>query len=174
MPRILDLQISTPRLVGRIFVATVLAGIDFFVFYVLISPKDTFLERILPTSFYSTVHTTLSSFVNPSLPTIGIMIAALIFLDHFFRGTRISGAFFIVTGALFSWYTYTFFQGGTIRIDIPSGLVQGISGTLSAHAVLLMWLFIAPSLLTIVKGAIMLYSSNRKQERRVQSALDSV
>ncbi len=163
MPRILDLELSTPRLIGRIVVATIFAGIDFFVFYVLISPNDTFIARFLPASFYSTLHNAMSSFVSPELPTIGIIIAVLIFCEQIFKGTRIFGAFLIIMGALFSWYTYAFFQGGTMTMDIPGGLIPGISGTVIVHAYVLMWLLITPSLLTILKGGLMLYASNKKK-----------
>jgi hypothetical protein len=163
MPKILDLELSTPRFIARIIVAAILAGIDFFVFYVLISPNDTFLARFLPASVYTTLHNAMSSFVSPELPIIGILIAALIFLEQIFKGTRISGIFLVIMGALFSWYTYTFFQGGTMTFDIPSGLIQGVSGSATVRAYLLMWLFIAPSLLTILKGGLMLYTSNKKK-----------
>lgn len=166
MPKILDLELTTPRFIGRMLVAALLAGIDFFVFYVLISPNDTILASFLPASIYNTLHNTLGSFVSPELPVIGILIAALIFVEQVFKGTRISGAFLVFAGALFSWYTYTFFQGGTMTFMIPSGLVPGVtSGSATVHAYLLMWLFITPSLLTILKGGLMLYTSNRKKQK---------
>ena len=166
MPKILDLELSTPRFIGRIVVAALLAGMDFFVFNVLISPNDTFLASFLPSNIYNTLRNTLGSFVSPELPIIGILIATLIFVEQVFKGTRISGAFLVFTGALFSWYTYTFFQGGAMTFMIPSGLVPGItSGSATVHAYLLMWLFIAPSLLTILKGGLMFYTSNRKMQK---------
>ncbi len=169
MPRILDLEISTPRLVGRIVLAFILAGIDFFVFYVLISPHSTFLERFLPASVASSFSAAMSSFVSPTLPLIGIVIAVLIFFDQIFKGTRIAGAFLIMTGSLFAWYTYSFFQGGKMTFNIPSGLIKNVSGVLTVHATLLMWLFILPSVLTVLKGALMLYSSNRRKTQESPS-----
>jgi hypothetical protein len=169
MPRILDLEISTPKLIMRVIVAFILAGIDFFFFYVLISPNDTFLQKILPPSISSHVQSAMSSFVSPSLPLIGLAIVALIFFDQIFKGTRIEGAFLIIMGSLFAWYTYTIFGGGTMNLNIPQGLVQNISGNITVHAALLMWLFILPSLLTVVKGALMLYNSNKRKQVRVQT-----
>ena len=163
MPRILDLQISTPRLIGRIILAFILAGIDFFFLYVLISPNDTFISRFLPASISSHLSTAMSSFVSPTLPLIGLLMAVLIFFDQIFKQTRIEGAFLMIMGGLFAWYTYAIFEGGTLNLNIPSGLVQNISGNFTVHAALLMWLFILPSLLTIVKGALMLYNSNRRK-----------
>ena len=163
MPRILDLQISTPRLIGRVILAVILAGIDFFIFYVLISPKDTFILHYLPANISSTLSNTMSSFVSPTLPLIGLVIVSLIFLDQIFKGTRIEGAFMIIMGSIFAWYTYTVFQGGTMNLNIPSGLIHNISGNIILHATLLMWLFILPSLLSILKGALMLSNANRRK-----------
>ena len=163
MPRILDLQISTPRLIGRVILAIILAGIDFFLFYVLISPNDTFILHYLPANVSSTLSNAMSSYVSPTLPLIGLVIVALIFLDQIFKGTRIEGAFLITLGGIFAWYTYTIFQGGTMNLNIPSGLIQNISGNITLHATLLMWLFILPSLLSIVKGALMLSNANKRK-----------
>lgn len=163
MPRILDLQISTPRLILRIIGAFILAGIDFFFFYVIISPDDTLLQRFLPASISSHLTSTLSSFVSPTLPLIGLVIVVLIFFDQIFKQTRIEGAFLMMMGSLFALYTYTIFGGGTMNITIPAGLVQNITGNITVQAWLLMWLFILPSLLTVVKGAMMLYISNRRK-----------
>jgi drug/metabolite transporter (DMT)-like permease len=163
VPRILDLQISIPRLIGRVILAFILAGIDFFIFYILISPKDTFIQHYLPATFSSHLTTAMSSFVSPTLPFIGLVIAVLIFFDQIFKQTRIEGAFLMIMGALFAWYTYAIFEGGTMNLNIPKGLIQNISGNITIHATLIMWLFILPSLLTVVKGALMLYSSNKRK-----------
>lgn len=171
MPRILDLQISTPRLIGRVIFAFILAGIDFFFLYVLISPNDTFILHYLPASVSSHLGTAMSSFVSPTLPLIGLVIAVLIFFDQIFKQTRIEGAFLMMMGSLFAWYTYTIFQGGTMDLNIPAGLVQNISGSITLHATLIMWLFILPELLTIVKGALMLYASNKRKPQKQMVAV---
>ena len=163
MPRILDLQISTPRLIGRVILAVILAGIDFFIFYVLISPKDAFILHYLPVNISSTLSNAISSFVSPTLPLIGLVIVTLIFLHQIFKGTRIEGAFLIMMGSIFAWYTYVVFQGGTMNLNIPTGLIQNISGNITLHATLLMWLFILPSLLSILKGTLMLSSANMRK-----------
>lgn len=170
MPRILDLQISTLRLVLRVIYAVILASIDIFIFYILISPNDTLLRRFLPASISSHLTTALSSFVSPTLPLIGLAMAALIFLDTIFKQTRIEGAFVMITGGLFAWYTYAIFDGGTMNLAIPSGLVQNVTGNITIQASLIMWLFILPSLLTAVKGALMLYNSNKKKAPKLAAA----
>ncbi|MDG6904392.1 MAG: hypothetical protein JRN20_01250 [Nitrososphaerota archaeon] len=162
MPKILDLEISTPRLVLRVIYAAILASIDIFIFYILISPNDTLLQRFLPPSISSQLTSALSSFVSPTLPTIGLVMAALIFLDTMFKKTRIEGAFVMITGGLFAWYTYTIFGGGTMNLAMPSGLVQNITGSITVQASLIMWLLMLPSILTVVKGALMLFASNKK------------
>jgi len=174
VPRILDLQISTPRLVGRVILAFILAGIDFFFLYVLISPSDTFVLHYLPANVSSHLATAMSSFVSPTLPLIGLVIVVLIFFDQIFKRTRIEGAFLVVMGAVFAWYTYVIFQGGTLNLNIPSGLVQNITGNVIVHATLLMWLFILPSLLTIVKGALMLSYSNKRKKLVLVAQTSSV
>ncbi len=98
MPRILDLQISTPRLIGRVILAFILAGIDFFFLYVLISPNDTFVLHYLPANVSSHLTTAMSAFVSPTLPLIGIVIAVLIFFDQIFKRTKIEGAFLMIMG----------------------------------------------------------------------------
>ena len=168
MPRILDLQISTPRLIGRLIVAFILAGIDFFFFYILISPHDTLLQRFLPPSIASHLTSAMSSFVSPTLPLIGIVIAVLIFFDQIFKQTRIEGAFLMIMGALFAWYTYVIFGGGTMNLAIPAGIIQNITGNITVQASLIMWLLILPSLLTVVKGAVMLYTSNKRKVPKQQ------
>ena len=46
-------------------------------------------------------------------------------------------------------------------VKIPSGLVQGISGSVAMDLTLVMWLLILPSLLTIVKGGVLLLHATR-------------
>lgn len=169
MPRILDLQISTPRLIGRVILAFVLAGIDFFIFYVLISPKDTFILRYLPANVSSTLSNTMSSFVSPTLPLIGLFIVGLIFLSQIFKGTRIEGGFVMLMGGIFAWYTYAIFQGGTMNLNIPTGLIRNVSGNITLHATLLMWLLILPSVLSVSNGAMMLYFANGSRSQPVQA-----
>lgn len=160
MPKILDLELSTPRFIGRIIVAIILAGIDFFFLYILISPSSSFVENLMPASlapFFTAMH----KFIPPTLPIIGLAIAFLIFFDQIFKQTKIEGGFVIVMSSLFAWYAYNVFQGGTMHITIPAGLVQNVTGAIIVNATLIMWMLILPSLLSIVKGALMLFHSNR-------------
>ena len=161
MPKILDLELSTPRFIGRIIVAVILAGIEFFFLYVFISPNSSFVENLLPASL-APIFSAMHKFVTPTLPIIGLVIAFLIFFDQIFKKTKIEGAFLIIMSSLFAWYTYNIFQGGTMHITIPSGIVQNVTGDITVSAALIMWLLILPSLLSIVKGVLMLVHSNRK------------
>lgn len=166
LPRILDLELSMPRFIGRIIAALILAGIEFFFLYVLISPNASFLENLLPASL-SPIFSAMHKFVTPTLPIIGLAIAFLIFFDQIFKKTKIEGAFLIVMSSLFAWYTYNIFQGGTMHITIPTGIVQNVTGDITVSATLIMWLLILPSLLSIVKGGLMLLHSNRKPANEI-------
>lgn len=166
MPRILDLELSTPRLIGRIIAAVILAGIEFFFLYIIISPNSSFLENLLPASL-APIFDAMHKFVTPTLPILGLVIAFLIFFDQIFKKTKIEGVFLIIMSGLFAWYTYNIFQGGTMHITIPSGIVQNVTGEITVSAALIMWLLILPSLLSIAKGALMLFYSNRNAANRI-------
>ncbi|MDG6997561.1 MAG: hypothetical protein JRN15_00420 [Nitrososphaerota archaeon] len=127
MPKILDLELSTPSFIGWIILAFILAGIDFFFLYVLISPNASFVENLTPARldpFFTAMH----KFITPTLPIIGLIIAFLIFFDQIFRQTRIEGGFVIIMSTLFVWYIFNVFQGGTLHISIPAGIVQNVTG----------------------------------------------
>lgn len=166
MPRILDLELSMPRFIGRIIAGVILAGIDFFFLYVLISPNSSFVENLLPASL-APIFAAMHKFVTPTLPIIGLVIAFLIFFDQIFKRTRIEGGFLIIMSSLFAWYTYSIFQGGTMHITIPSGVIQNVTGDITLSASLIMWLLMLPSLLSIVKGVLMLVYSNRNTANEI-------
>lgn len=72
------------------------------------------------------------------------------------RGSSLYGAILILIGVLFAAYTYLLLHGGSIGGTLPSNLSLGASGNFAIDVSLLMVVLLVPSLLTVVKGALLL------------------
>ena len=162
MVKLLDLELSKGALLFRMIVAVIVGTINVLLFYYLPTRIGSISSGYLPSNYASSISAFISGLVSPLLPIIGIALGVFVLLGIVFRGTKIYGLFVALNGALFAAYTYVFFQGGTVHVNIPSGLVQNVTGTLVLGLNLLMLLLIIPSLLTIVKGAVLLTQARHR------------
>ena len=166
MVKLLDLDLSRGAFILRMIFGVIVGTINVMLFYYIPTSIASLASGYLPSNNVSSFNAFISGLVNPLLPIIGIALGVFGFLGILFRGTRIYGLFVSCIGVLFVAYTYVFFQGGTIHVNIPYGLVHNVSGNLELGLNLLMLLFVIPSLLTIVKGAVLLIQATH----RVQNA----
>ena len=161
MVKFFDLDLSPRSICVRVASAIIFASLEGFLFYYLPTHLASLLSLYLPRNSSSNIQSMIAALVSPALPLTGIAISLIAFFGILLRGSKIYGIILVVDGILFSFYTYLFFQGGTMLVKIPSGLVQGISGSVAMDLTLVMWLLILPSLLTIVKGGVLLLHATR-------------
>ena len=96
-----------------------------------------------------------ASLVSAYLPLVGLAVAALVFLGVLLRGSRAYGPVLVVLGGALLAYVYVMFHGGTIDIAIPQVQQYSISGSVAIGLAALMYLFMVPALLTLVKGVVL-------------------
>ncbi|HZW55543.1 MAG TPA: hypothetical protein VFF30_04575 [Nitrososphaerales archaeon] len=163
MPEFMGLEISGASLALRMVLASLSAAASFAIYYYVPANIGNLVSSYIPSTVASGVSGILAGFVSPFLLIIGLLIAVFSFLSILLKGTKIYGVVVMMTGALFAIYTYLVFQGGSISVNIPqSSLIQNVSGSIQVQLSLLMLLFILPSLLTVVKGGLILASANRE------------
>lgn len=132
-----------------------LAALVFLVFYYLPVNFSALVSGSLPSNSAAAVSSVAAAVVG-STPIIGLVLAVLVFLGAVLRGSRVYGMILILVGSLFATYTYLLFHGGSIGGTLPSDLSLGASGSFAIDASLLMVVLLIPSLLTVVKGALLL------------------
>lgn len=69
----------------------------------------------------------LDSIINPNLPTLGLLLAFLVFDETLSKGTKVHGLFVLALGVSFILYIYLLFQGGTISLEIPEGIFPSLT-----------------------------------------------
>ncbi|MDG6999984.1 MAG: hypothetical protein JRN15_12815 [Nitrososphaerota archaeon] len=156
MVKLLGLELSGGAFGLRLSAALILAALEAFLFYYLPTNVGSLASGYLPSSYSSQIVSLVSGLVSPLLPILGLVIAVLGLLGILLKGTKIYGLIIALIGATFAGYTYLFFQGGTIHLNVPPGLIQNVTGQISLELYLVMLLLIIPSLLTIVKGGVLL------------------
>ncbi len=60
------------------------------------------------------------------MPPVGLLVAALVYLGALSRGTKVYGVIVILLRIYFLAYVYLFFHGGTISIQVPPKILQGV------------------------------------------------
>jgi len=158
----MGLQLSSAALAIRVVSGAVLAGLTFLVFYYVPANLSSLLSPYLPSSYAAAVSSVAAALIGSTLPILGLVLTVLVFLEVVLRGSRPYGIILILTGLLFAAYTYTIMQGGTIAIKLSGNLPQGASGNIDVGVSLMMLVLLIPSLLTVVKGALLLGSSSRE------------
>lgn len=159
MPKILDLELKGSSLALRVVTGIIAAGITFFLLYYLPANFLSLLGQLVPAQALpdpSILNTLLSSLVNPSLPMIGLLLTVLVFLECLLRGSKAYGPILIISGLSFIAYLYLLFHGGTMTITLPASLLMGISAGVAVDLTVIMLLFMLPSLLTIINGAVLM------------------
>ena len=161
MLRILGLEITGGRLAMRMLLGGLLAFFTFVILYLL--PLDIVELAIgaVPAQMEAQIAPILASLIHPALPPLGLALTPVVFLLIVLRGSKIYGSLVVLEGALSFTYVFFAFQGGIFSVNIPSSLLSSISGlpagvsisiVLQSNLVLLMVLFLLPSVLIAVKG----------------------
>jgi len=150
-------KLSKKELVVRIF----LGGLLFLVFFLIFSYIPANISRMpnylpLDLRLREAIKQILDSIINPNLPTLGLLLAFLVFAETLSKGTKVHGFFVLALGIAFLSYIYLLFQGGTISLEIPEGIFPSLTLKLSIDVSLLMYLFMLPFLLLAIKGLISL------------------
>lgn len=155
MPKLIDVEVSGGGLAIRLVTGIVGAIIAFILLFFIPTSAASLVSGSVPASFASGINSLISSLVNPVMPPLGLLVAVLVFLSALLRGTKIYGLIVILLGIFYLAYIYLFFHGGTINIQVPQGIAQGVSGSIVVELNLLMLLFMIPSILTIIKGIVL-------------------
>jgi hypothetical protein len=151
----MDLQLSSASLALRVISGAALAALVFLVFYYLPANFSALVSGSLTPSSAAAVSSVAAAIIG-STPIIGLVLAVLVFLGAVLRGSSVYGAILILIGVLFAAYTYLLLHGGSIGGTLPSNLSLGASGNFAIDVSLLMVVLLIPSLLTVVKGALLL------------------
>jgi hypothetical protein len=151
----MDLELSSASLALRVISGAALAALVFFAFYYLPANLSALVSGSLTPSNAAAVSSVATALIG-STPIIGLVLAVLVFLGAILRGSKVYGAVLIVIGILFATYTYLLLHGGSIGGALPSNLSSGASGNFVIDVTLLMVVLLIPSILTVVKGTLLL------------------
>ena len=151
----MDLQLSSASLAIRVTSGATLAALVFLVFYYRPANFSALVSSSLTPSSAAAVSNVAAALIG-STPVIGLVLAGLVFLGAVLRGSSLYGPILVLIGLLFAAYTYLLLHGGLIGGTLPSNLSLGAAGSFAIDATLLMIVLLIPSLLTVVKGALLL------------------
>jgi len=155
VPRVLDLEIGTGRLVLRVAVGVLLSALVFFFLSYVPSNLPFLIGKFMPSDFPNVVGQIAPGLVHPSLPVLGVFVSASVFLEVLFRKTKAYGPVLIFAGLVSTLYVYFAFQGGVIALAIPKELTMGVQVRASLDLSSVMVLCMLPTLLTVLRGAVM-------------------
>ena len=146
---------SAGKLGLRAVLAAVFGAIALVVFYYVPVSLGAFASRLAGPADASAVSSLAASLVGPTLPALGVAVAVLIFVCFFLRGTNAYGPVLVVLGLALLAYVYVLFHGGTVYAAVPALSQYSIAGRVVISVAALMYLFMLPPLLTVVKGAVL-------------------
>lgn len=138
----------------RVVLAVVFGGLAAVFLAYLPAMVGSFAKQAAGTANAAAVESVVSALVNPSLPAVGAVVAALVFVGVLLRGTKAYGPVLVVLGLALLAYVYMAFQGGTIALTIPQGVQYSATGTVSIGVSMLMLMFMIAPILTLVKGLV--------------------
>ena len=155
--------IKPTRYIKRVIAAIILAALTLVTLYLI--PRA--IQMIIAQSSDVQLQTLLPQILNPISPTIGVFASALVFASILLRKTKIEGPMLILLGISLIGYSYIFFQGGSINIQIPSSTLQNVINgqipiDLTANLTIGLTTFMLASMITsiliIFKGAVLTYT----------------
>jgi hypothetical protein len=161
VPRLLDLEIGTGWLVLRIVAGVLLSAVVFFFLSYVPSNLPLLISKFMPPDLPDAVGQIVSSLIHPFLPFLGAIVSASVFLEVLFRKTKAYGPALIFAGLASTLYVYFAFQGGIITVVIPREFTMGVQVVASLDITLIMVLCMLPTLLTVLRGAVMSFSRKR-------------
>ncbi len=135
--------------------AVIGGGLSFALFYYLPANLGSIASPALPAEMREPVSSILSQLMPAQATQIGLLIAVVVFIAALLRGSKAYGPLVAIDGILFAAYFYTLFQGGiiTIKASLPAIIAPGTAeGMVSLDITNILYFFLIPPLLTIVKG----------------------
>ncbi|MDG7012817.1 MAG: hypothetical protein JRN46_01150 [Nitrososphaerota archaeon] len=146
---------SAGKLGLRAVLAAVFGAIALVVFYYVPASLGTLASRLVGPADTPAVSSLVASLVGPTLPALGVAVAVLVFVCFFLRGTKAYGPVLVVLGLALLAYVYVLFHGGTVYATVPTLSQYSAAGSVAISMAALMYLFMLPPLLTVVKGAVL-------------------
>ncbi len=139
----------------RVVLSVIFGAVAFALFYYVPASLGPLAANLAGPANASAATALANSLVSPTLPMVGIAVAALVFVGFFLRGTKAYGPVLVVLGLALLAYVYVLFHGGTTDASIPALSQYSASGTVSIVLANLMYLFMLPPLLTVAKGVVL-------------------
>jgi hypothetical protein len=147
-----------PRAIAAIIVATLTLAILYLI------PRA--IQSIITENKDPQLLTLLDQVLKPMTPNIGAVASVLVFAAIILRRTKLEGPTLLILGASLITYSYMFFQGGSINIQIPSTAIQQtitekipltLTANLTINLTTIMLASMITSTLIILKGAMLTY-----------------
>jgi hypothetical protein len=115
---------------------------------------DAIAAPFVPKSYLPYVNLLVQDLVQSSIPYLGILLAILIFLDTFFKGTWGSGVILIITGFLFLLYDYVLYEQGTFFTGLfPENYTStNLTSDFQNNLNILVLVLILPTVVSIGEG----------------------
>jgi hypothetical protein len=160
------------RYIPRAIAAIILAALTLTILYMI--PRA--IQSIITEGKNPQLLTLLDQILNPLTPTIGAVASVLVFAAMLLRRTRLEGPTLLILGASLIVYSYTFFQGGSINIQIPSTAIQQtinekipltLTANLTINLTTIMLASMITSTLIILKGVMLTYIRLKNLEKRI-------
>jgi hypothetical protein len=148
VPRILNKQISTARLVSRLILGSFLAIMILLLFYFLPTHLTSLASPVIPHQYMPEIQGYVSYLTDTSIPYLGVLIAVMFFLDAIFAGTWGYGVILAGSGLVYITYDLILFEQRSLFVNsFPQMYIQVLGySTVSA---LLEGLVITSILLTV-------------------------
>lgn len=160
MVKLIDMEISSVSLLFRVLIALFLASLSLAALYLAPMALINYLKVIPDAQLQSLINQLL----DQRLPTIGLIVSALVLFTVTLRKTKIEGPLLICLGASLLSFWYILFHGGTITLPIPVTEFQqamgvnvpmSIQGNVTVNLTALMLAAVSTPLLIVVKGVLL-------------------
>jgi hypothetical protein len=158
--KLLDFEISAPKLILRLLLALTLSVVTFAALYY--APQ--LLNNYAKTIPEPAIQNLINQLISPLTPYLGILTTILVFLTITLRKTRIEGPSLIFLGLSLLVYWNVLFCSGNINIQIPVTEIPwtmginvplNITAQLTINTITFMLALIITPMLLIIKGALL-------------------
>jgi hypothetical protein len=164
--KLLDTEIRSESLVFRVLIALFLASLSLAALYLAPRALITYL-KVIPDAQLQSL---MNQMLDQRLPTIGLIVSAIVLLTVTLRKTRIEGPLLICLGASLLSFWYILFHGGTISLPVPVTEIQramgvnvpmSIQANVTVNLTALMLAAVSNPLLIVAKGVLLSVSRLR-------------
>ncbi|MHB8566874.1 MAG: hypothetical protein ACYC7D_06760 [Nitrososphaerales archaeon] len=167
MPRIGNLELSSAHLALRIIIGLILGALVLILFYYVPAHLTALLSPYVPQKYLPDIAQFVSILESPGIPFLGVLLAIVVFFDVLLKGSWIYGIALVLTGILFLSYDILLFEGGQFFQGLfPQQVTESsFYQQFSSYLILLVILLIIPTVLSIVRGFLLIARRNspRKQ-----------